>query len=208
MTYYQGTTAGTLTNVTWAAWNCTGGATSATTDTTWQIWSADVTTCSNSVTVWAEWNGTTGQITNIRQTYPQPRELTPEERAANAARQKQAEAEAKEREKKRLKAEKAALKLFVGIVGRRAYGYFKKRGYHEVIGHSGKRYRVRLQHRVEEMVGNFGDQIAAYLCIHSDYQYGLPPMDTLVQQMLLVMSGDEGEKVLHRTANRTQVAVA
>lgn len=133
-----------------------------------------------------------------------PRQQTPEELAASARQQQEYQEQIKEQEKAKQKAKRAATKLFVGVVGRKAYGLFKKRGYHEVIGHSGKRYRLRLGVRIEEMAGNFGDSVSARLCIHTDA--GIPEMDTLVIQMLLVMSGEDGEKVLHKTANRTAEA--
>jgi hypothetical protein len=107
--------------------------------------------------------------------------------------------EAEER-KKREAAEKKARTLLYRIIGRAAYRRYRRKGYHEVWSQSGRRYRLRPGTMIESMDGNFGDKIDHRLCIHSDYVYGLPETDTLVQQMLLITSGEESEKLLLSTA--------
>lgn len=203
MTNYSGITAGDPAQF-WNDWNSSAAIMS--TGAVWHQWNTLSAGATSTDTIWVGWNGAAGLTYYVRANSYAPISETKEQKAEREERQRKAELEVKELERKRLKAEKAALKLFVGLVGRASYKLFKKRMYHEVIGHSGKRYRMRAGCRVEEMVGHFGDQVAAYLCIHSDHSYELPQMDTLVQQMLLIMSGEEGEALLTRTANKTAVA--
>jgi hypothetical protein len=173
---YNGVNTGTSANSCSVVWN------------QWNIGSTD-----NSVTIWTGWATSAGTVQiNLDLTNCSP--PTEEE-----LKQQKEEAE-----RQRL-AERRAKKLFLALVGRCAYRLFRKRKYHEVIGASGKRYRLGLGHRVQEMAGNFGDKAAASLCIHESYTWGLPSMDRLITQLLLLRTL-EGEELLQKTANRTELA--
>jgi hypothetical protein len=104
-----------------------------------------------------------------------------------------------ETEKKRQAAEKKARKLLAEMIGRVAFKIYRKRGYHEFVSEFGRRYRLRPGTMIDAMEGNFGDKVDHRLCIHSDYSYGLPPTDQLVQQLLLLSSD---EKYVLKTANK------
>jgi hypothetical protein len=117
---------------------------------------------------------------------------TEEERA------KRVEREAAEA-KKKAASEKKARKLLAEMIGRVAFKLYRKRGYHEFLSEFGRRYRLKPGTMIEAMVGNFGDKVDHRLCIHSDYSYGLPPTDQLVQQLLLLSSD---EKYVLKTANK------
>lgn len=70
-----------------------------------------------------------------------------------------------------------------------------------MICDSGKRYRFRKGRRVQIMDSLSGDKVAYELCIiHLDYK--VPPTDTLVTLLLLAMSGEDGEKIMHEKGNR------
>ena len=125
----------------------------------------------------------------FQQAYPSE---TGEERA------KRLEMEA-ETAKKKAAAEKKARKLLAEMIGREAFKIYRKRGYHELLSEFGRRYRLRPGTMIEAMEGNFGDKVDHRLCIHSDYSYGLPPTDQLVQQLLLLRSD---EKYVLKTANK------
>jgi len=198
-TDYYGT--GTTNNIIWKVWvndpsSTMTGETVTSGYCAWEGWCGDsgnTSTNDSSTRIWTSWCGDTYHIYRAR------RPRTEEDRRAvyMAEHQKR-----KVDDEARL-AENKATALFVKLVGRDAYRRFKKNGYHEVVGHSGKRYRLRLGRTIEEMSENFGEKVAANLCIHSSYSYRLPQMDVLIQQLLLILSGEEGEQVLKRTANRT-----
>lgn len=206
MTYTSGGTA------TWYAWQQTGThcTSTATTDQCWQSWAGGGTaTTTNVFRIWSTAGNSTTAY-EVNRITPPPANLTPEEiearRVVLEESRRRAEAAQREHEKQTLAAQKAALKLYLGIIGRKAYASWKRRGYHEIIAHSGKRYRLAIHERVKEMAGNFGDQIVAYYCIHSGSEYRLPAVDVLVQQLLLLMAGEQGEALLKKTANRTEAA--
>lgn len=196
-------------------------ATSATTDRIWYGWATSTATTATNRT-WTSWVSTAAncvshtfeihtQVTDSEDvSYPPPPQFSAEQleafRVAREEEQRKYEAQQREQEKKRLAAQRAALKLLCGLIGRRAYQQYKKRGYHDVIAHSGKRYRLAPRERVREMIGNFGDTIAAWYCIHSADSYRLPPEDVMIQQLLLLVAGEKGEKLLVATANKTVAA--
>lgn len=188
-TYYQQyvTSASTCTGDTWISWNATGSSTAT--------------------TIWTSWNATGDYETWVqpgRVVYAPPPPPTPEQIEAK----RQADLAEVERLNEKMRqaklASNAAKKLFLSLVGKKQYQLWRKRGYHEVFGASGKRYRLLERSAVREMVGNFGDKCAATLCIVLSQH--CPQLDQLIMQMLLLQSGEEGEKLLHKTANRTAMA--
>jgi hypothetical protein len=162
-------------------------------------------------TYWIDMNGqrviSSSQLAPLNETPEQQRVRLEQERQwqEEAARQ-QAECDRKEAErKKKLEvADKRAEALFAEIVGEEQYKLFKQRKYHEIISPSGTRYRLRPGTIVDQMEGNFGEKVVQRLCIHHTYQHNLPPMDTLIHQMLMVRCGQEDE--FQKTANKHQVA--
>lgn len=191
---------GTTTNGTWTTWTNVG----TSTNEVWTEWStsSDSTTMNDSTwTVWID-----GQRVYHGASDHDPRPETEAEKRERLEWERKYKAERDEREKKRLRAQRRALLLFAGIVGRDAFANFRKRGYHEVFGHSGKRYRLVPGREIREMDGNFGDKYSATLCVHSGHEYLLPEMDILIQQLLLILSGEKGESLLVKMANRHLVA--
>lgn len=127
--------------------------------------------------------------------------LTPEQMAEMSAQQAKWAADMAKRQKKEKSAEKKATQLLRKVVGRNQYALYKKRGYFEIVGQTGKRYRFRPQRRVQIMAENFGDAVDYELCIVHANEY-VPPTDTLITLMMLVLSGEAGEKIMHEKGNR------
>lgn len=127
--------------------------------------------------------------------------MTPEQQAEFERQHAQQRARYAREQRLREKAEIRAEKLLQQLVGKRMYEVYKQRGYFEMICESGKRYRFRKQQRVQIMDGLSGNKVAYELCIiHLDYT--VPPTDTLVTLLLLAMSGEDGERIMHEKGNR------
>ena len=101
--------------------------------------------------------------------------------------------------KKRKEADKRAEALFRDIYGDIELQRLKKRGYFELVGNSGTRYRFRPGREIQVMKED-GKTVDHQLCIHHHFG-ACPEVDTLITQALLVTT-DEGEKELRRVANR------
>lgn len=133
--------------------------------------------------------------------------MTPEQIEAMKASQKAWEAAQKVEAERRRKSERKATKLFASLVSKAAFKLYHRRKYHDVIGASGTRYRLRPGSMIEVMEGQFGDKVMHKYCIIPEYSHDLPAMDCLIAQMMLILSGDEGEGILKKTAIRHEVQV-
>jgi hypothetical protein len=102
---------------------------------------------------------------------------------------------------KRKRAEVRAKRLFRRVVGDIAYVKFQQRGYHEITGASGARYRLEPGRWVQVMKG-CADQVDYELCAH--LEIGIPWFDTLVVQHLMLTSGKESEEKFLGIANKHQ----
>lgn len=132
--------------------------------------------------------------------------MTPEQAAEAERARIEMEAKWKREERLREKAEAKAEKLLRELAGRRLFEVYKQRGYFEVIGSSGRRYRFRKQQRVQIMKEMFGDAVDYELCVINAGDSYVPPSDMLITLMLLVLSGEDGEKILHEKGNRRAAA--
>jgi len=185
------------TGQTWTNWAGNSAGTAITSDATWTNW-VDSGTSITTYPVWQRWAGMAGSAGCI------PLPLTDEQRKARDAQQAEWRKQEEERQKKQKEANERAEVLFKEIVGEELHKLFKSRGFHEAIAPSGTRYRLRPGQLVDQMAGNFGDKVEQRMCIHHNYSEGLPPMDTLIHQMLMIRCGQEDEFV--RTANKHRVA--
>jgi hypothetical protein len=151
---------------------------------------------------WDIWADATQSIVsrNHRARFKPPPPPTEEELRQHEERRKKHE----EEDRQRCEAEARATRLFQTIITPEQFNLFGGRGYHEVIGPSGVRYRLRKGERIDVMEGNFGDKVKHKLCIHHPHELGLPAMDTLIHQLLLIVSGQEDE--LNQIANKHMVA--
>ena len=184
------TTSSTSDNIVWNTW-VDGTNTATTTNVT-------VTTGTGGNGVWEYWISNDGGNAHV---VNRPYQETAEQRQAREAQQRTWAENEKKKKEDQEKSNKRAMELFNSIVGKDRAKRFQERGYHEVRGQSGIRYRLSPSKRIEVMRGDIGDQVDADLCIHHTYDTGLPPMDTLIHQMLCIMAEEE---TLIRTANRTQ----
>jgi len=98
---------------------------------------------------------------------------------------------------KRRRAEVKARRLFQRVVGERAYKLFRKKGYHEIVGATHRRYRLRPGRWVQVMKddGKADHQLCAHLA------FGIPWFDTMVVQHLMLTSSEETEKRFLKLAN-------
>jgi len=107
----------------------------------------------------------------------------------------------KKRMKRIAKANAKALILLKSVIGQKTYKSFQKRGFLEVRGISGIRYRLRPSHKIDVMAGPQGNKVVERFClIHADLN--MPPVDTLIAQLLLIKSGKEGETKLREIGIR------
>jgi hypothetical protein len=105
---------------------------------------------------------------------------------------------------KRDRARAKAENLFYDLVGKRAYNRFRKVGYHQVFGVSGRRYRLYEDSGVRVMKGKSGNKVAHGLCIILG-EYA-PSMDKLVALILAFKSSPSSEANALRIGNRYEVA--
>jgi len=204
--YYE---AGSSATTVWTGWVLDSNSITSTADCSyiWRQWAsgtADNTTSgATSNNIWYIWAGQAGQYVPVGQVQGQLQEPTPEEIEAVRKSREEWNRKQEEERKARERADKRARKLFLDVVGKRKYKEFRKKKYHDVVAASGKRYRLALHATIQEMDGMFGDKAKARLCVHPD---NVPAYDTLVAQLLFLLSGKEGEEQLVKTANRTVVA--
>lgn len=195
----SGTTCAATNDGVWQVWsNCT---TSVTSDKVWPVWCYGSTTTGTDAT-WASWTVNASTATSSTTYVSHGRAETKKEKADRIRREEEYQKKVEEERKQREKAEQVAEQLFRDLVDEEAYALFKKHGYHEVFGASGTRYRLSTGRRIDVMEGNFGDKVKHRLCVHSTYEYKLPQMDTLIQQLLMLKCGSDGEEMLTKTANR------
>lgn len=104
-------------------------------------------------------------------------------------------------DRKRKRAEARARGLFRQTVGDILYRRFLERGYHEIRGKSGTRYRIAPGQWVKVMEEDekSSEQIKHLLCAH--LPFGVPWFDTMVVQSLMLSSTEETEKRFLGIAN-------
>lgn len=202
--WHYSTTAGTSnsTEVSWRVWTDSG--TCSNTDHVWPIWATQTTNgtgSSYSDQTWEVWNDKHQRLV-IRRTAREweTKVESALEKEGRLERERRQAEEKKEREKKRVAAEKKALQLLRTLIGAWAYRRFRKQGYHEIVGQSGTRYRLVPGKMIVVMADQTSQQISHRLCSHHDSS--IPPTDTLVTQLLMILSGKEGEASLQKVANR------
>lgn len=103
---------------------------------------------------------------------------------------------------KRKRAEVKARRLFHKIVGTIRYKRFRELGYHEIVGATGRRYRLSPGQWVKVMTED--DKIEHLLCAH--LEFGIPWFDTMIVQHLMITSSKETEKQFLKLANVHDVA--
>ena len=198
---------GTGTNGT-AAGITAGGGMGNGADGTWYTWTG--TGSGTGDVIWSTWTTFGGACSGVcrpAETEEQRLARLEQERvwqAQSILQQAEYQKKEEERRKKEEAADKRAEVLFTEIVGEEQFKLFKKRGYHEVVSPAGNRYRLRPRTIVDQMEGNFGEKVFQRMCIHHTYQNPLPPMDTLIHQMLMIQCGQEDE--FQKTANKHRVA--
>lgn len=102
---------------------------------------------------------------------------------------------------KRRRAEVRARRFLRDIIGAWAYKHYRRRGWHEVRGSSGTRYRLRPGMRVQVMKHpRKGEEVSHELCAHLDF--GIPWYDSMVIQHLMLTSNKESEEQFVAVANR------
>jgi hypothetical protein len=104
-------------------------------------------------------------------------------------------------DRKRKRAEARARGLFRQTVGDILYRRFLERGYHEIRGKSGVRYRIAPGQWVKVMEENeqSSEKIKHLLCAH--LPFGVPWFDTMVVQSLMLSSSKETEERFLSIAN-------
>lgn len=99
---------------------------------------------------------------------------------------------------KRKRAEVKARRLFHKIVGTIRYKRFRELGYHEVVGATGRRYRLAPGQWIKVMAED-GKKIEHLLCAH--LEFGIPWFDTMIVQHLMLSSSKDTEKQFLKLAN-------
>lgn len=105
------------------------------------------------------------------------------------------------KQKRRIaKANAKAIVLLQAVIGPKEFRRFKYRGYIEVVGSSGVRYRLKPSHKIDVMSPTDNKVVERLCLIHADLN--MPPVDTLIAQLLLIKSGREGETKLREIGIR------
>ncbi len=99
------------------------------------------------------------------------------------------------------KAERKAKALLRNLLGRAQWQLYKTLGYLEVVGQSAKRYRLQLGQRIKVMAQ--GEDVDYELCLVTTGEKSVPPTDTLITRLMLLLSGEAGEKIVHEKSNRS-----
>lgn len=99
------------------------------------------------------------------------------------------------------RAEVRARRLFKRVIGEILYQRYKQRGFHEVCGRSGTRYRLRPGRKVEVMEENERDSeiVAFEYCANLP---GLPLYDTMISQHLMLSASRKTEEQFKSIANK------
>jgi len=109
-------------------------------------------------------------------------------------------------ERRAQQAEERALALLEEIVGAEAARRYRELMYHEMLGASGRRYRLRPRDTVQVMVADRGDEVDYTLCVVLGSV--APPTDKVITLALLLGSGAEGERIVNETGIRRQIRQA
>lgn len=104
-------------------------------------------------------------------------------------------------DRKRKRAELKARRLFRRVVGEDRYQRFQERGFHEIVGKSGTRYRLAPGQwiKVMEEDEKNSEKIKHLLCAH--LPFGVPWFDTMAIQHLMLTSSKETEDRFLKVAN-------
>lgn len=96
-------------------------------------------------------------------------------------------------DRKRKRAELKARRLFKRVVGDTRYQRFRERGFHEIVGKSGTRYRLAPGQWVKVMEEDekSSEKVKHLLCAH--LPFGVPWFDTMAVQHLMLASSKETE---------------
>lgn len=187
----------------WIAWNGTTCSTTATTNNlTWQSWNTSTTgnvalyNTTTSTISWVQPNWTSWN-TSYEETAEQKaaRERARAERLAAEERRCEEQQEAA---RLRLEAEARAKGLLRSLLSDEQWASYTGRGWFEVTGSSGRRWRIRDrgQSGNVDLMPEIGDERDATLCAHPPGC--LPAADAHVAQMLALVTDDEA---FERVAN-------
>jgi len=179
----------------------TGGATAVTTaGTTWQYWNLTTANSTTASTVlylpaWQNWN-TAWQETREQQAAREVREV-----AARAERERQEaviRAAAAEQEAVRQRAAARAQELLLSLLTEAQAADYLDRGWFEVRGSAGGRYRIRRRGQAGNVdrMPDTGEEREASLCAHPPGH--LPDADAHLAQMMALVTDEPG---FLRTAN-------
>lgn len=195
---------------TWFAWCSTTGTTVTMADSAWNSWNSNVTTTTGSLaynyatntsyvsngTSWISWN------TQVQETEEQQAEREANECEWQARYQEQCAERARTaaaRQLERDQAQARALELLRSLLSETQWASYREKGWFEVTGRSGRRWRVRDrgQSGNVDLMPEIGEEREATYCAHPPE--GLPDADAHAAQMLAMVTDDEA---FLRTANR------
>lgn len=194
---------------TWFAWCLTTGTTVTMADTAWTSWNSAVATTAGSLafnyststayvstgTQWVTWN-TAYQETEEQRAEREERDREVRERLRE--RQAETEARAAEQRLEREQAESRALELLRSLLSDEQWESYQDKGWFEVRGPSGRRWRVRNRGQAGnvDLMPEIGEERDATYCAHPPGS--LPDADAHAAQMLALVTDDEA---FIRTAN-------
>jgi hypothetical protein len=179
----------------WFAWCSTTGTTVTMNDPTWTAWNCNVTSTSGSLaynyatntsyvstgTAWVTWNAAQQESEDQR--------AQREERERQVQAGWQARYEEQQREQERTSAR--ALELLRSLLSDGQWASYQERGWFEVTGASGRRWRVRNrgQSGNVDLMPEIGEERDATYCAHPPGC--LPDADAHAAQMLALVTDDE-----------------
>lgn len=188
---------------TWFSWCSTTSTTLTMNDTAWTTWNNGVATTAGSLafnyatstayvstgTSWVAWNA------GYQETGDQRLEREERERV----RQAEWQARYEEQERERARTQARALELLRSLLSGEQWENYQDKGWFEVTGSSGRRWRVRNrgQSGNVDLMPETGEEREATYCAHPPG--GLPDADAHAAQMLALVTDDEA---FLRTANR------
>lgn len=171
----------TMNDQAWAAWN---NSVSSTTGSLAYSYSANMAMVSNGTT-WLTWNSAYQE--------------TQDQKAERERMEAEAVARMEEQQELRAAAGERALELLRSLLSDAQWASYQEKGWFEVRGSSGRRWRVRSrgQSGNVDLMPEAGEERDATYCAHPPGQ--LPDADAHVAQMLALVTDDEA---FERTANR------
>jgi hypothetical protein len=195
---------------TWFAWCSTTGSTVTMNDATWVNWNNSVTSTTGSLafnyatntayvstgTQWVTWNTAHQETEDQRAAREErTREVLERQRERRAEMEARAAGQRKEREQ----AEARSLELLRSLLTDAQWASYQDKGWFEVRGKSGRRWRVRNrgQSGNVDLMPEIGEERDATYCAHPPD--GLPSADAHAAQMLALVTDDEA---FMRIANR------